>query len=71
MTAEPEPGRTRPRESGVRCGFCGGKLPGGRTVNFCPHCGQNQSLTRCPDCQAELELGWRHCINCGHVVAEE
>ena len=71
MTAEPEPGRTRPRESGVRCGFCGGKLPGGRTVNFCPHCGQNQSLTRCPGCQAELELGWRHCINCGHVVAEE
>ncbi|MEO8636889.1 MAG: zinc ribbon domain-containing protein [Gemmatimonadales bacterium] len=71
MTAEPEPPRTRRRDSGVRCGFCGGQLPGGRTVNFCPHCGQNQSLTRCPDCQADLELGWRHCINCGHVVAEE
>jgi hypothetical protein len=71
MTAEPEPARAHPRDSGVRCGFCGGRLPGGRTVNFCPHCGQNQSLTRCPGCQAELELGWRHCINCGHVVAEE
>ncbi|MDZ4862667.1 MAG: zinc ribbon domain-containing protein [Gemmatimonadota bacterium] len=71
MTAEPEPTRTRPRDSGVRCSFCGGRLPAGRAVNFCPHCGQNQSLTRCPGCQAELELGWRHCINCGHVVAEE
>ncbi len=71
MTAEPEPTRARPRDSGVRCSFCGGRLPAGRAVNFCPHCGQNQSLTRCPDCQAELELGWRHCINCGHVVAEE
>ncbi len=71
MTAEPEPARPRPRDSGVRCSFCGGRLPAGRAVNFCPHCGQNQSLTRCPDCQAELELGWRHCINCGHVVAEE
>ncbi len=69
MTAEPEPPPRR-RESGVRCGFCGGRLPDGRTVKFCPHCGQNQAFTRCPECQSELELGWRHCINCGHTVTE-
>lgn len=69
MTAEPEP-RSRRRDSGVRCSYCGGHLPAGRTVNFCPHCGQNQSLTRCPECQSELELGWKHCISCGHPVGE-
>jgi double zinc ribbon protein len=53
-----------------RCGFCGGALPPGRAVNFCPFCGQNQVLTRCPDCQAEVEIGWRHCVNCGSVVGE-
>lgn len=72
MTADPEPHR-RPvlrLDSAPRCSYCGGDLPAGRTVNFCPHCGQNQSFTRCPECQAELELGWRHCINCGHSVGE-
>jgi hypothetical protein len=72
MTAEPDPQR-KPMlhlDSGPRCSYCGGNLPSGRTVNFCPHCGQNQSFTRCPECQAELELGWRHCINCGHAVGE-
>jgi Double zinc ribbon len=72
ITAEPEPGDgpSSPRQRGPRCGYCGGALPNGRTVNFCPHCGQNQSLTRCPECQADLELGWKHCINCGHFVGE-
>ena len=64
-----EPVRSDP--PGGRCGFCGGRLPAGRTVNFCPHCGQNQSFTRCPECQTEIELGWRHCINCGHLVGEQ
>jgi predicted RNA-binding Zn-ribbon protein involved in translation (DUF1610 family) len=69
MTAVPEP-KTSRGDSGARCGFCGGRLPAGRPVNFCPHCGQNQSLTRCVECQAELELGWRHCPNCGHYVGD-
>ena len=71
ITAEPDPvGPRLYRDSGVRCGYCGGRLPAGRAVNFCPHCGENQSYTRCPECQAELELGWRHCISCGHLVEE-
>ena len=24
----------------LQCAYCGGTLPGGRKVNFCPHCGQ-------------------------------
>lgn len=71
ITAEPDPGPRLYRNSGVRCGYCGGRLPSGRAVNFCPHCGENQAFTRCPECQAELELGWRHCIACGHLVEDE
>ena len=51
--------------AGVMCLYCGGTLPGGRSVNFCPHCGQSQTTLRCPACQAEIELGWRHCVGCG------
>jgi hypothetical protein len=53
-----------------RCGFCGARLPAGRTIHFCPYCGQNQAFTRCPECRSEIELGWRHCVNCGHLVGE-
>lgn len=73
MTAEPESPRSRPvlrLDTSPRCSYCGGPLPSGRTVNFCPHCGQNQSFTRCPECQADLEIGWKHCINCGHSVGD-
>lgn len=50
------------------CSFCGGTLPSGRIVNFCPHCGQSQSVTHCPECKSEVELGWRHCITCGFAL---
>ncbi len=50
------------------CSFCGGALPAGRVVNFCPHCGQSQSVTHCPECRTEVELGWRHCITCGFAL---
>ncbi|MEO8294257.1 MAG: zinc ribbon domain-containing protein [Gemmatimonadota bacterium] len=53
-----------------RCSYCGGTLPTNRAVNFCPHCGESQSLGRCPSCQAEVELGWKHCVTCGAPVAE-
>lgn len=65
----------RPAESdaesggiGTMCLYCGGALPVGRQVNFCPHCGQNQTTLRCPACQTEVEYGWRHCVNCGAPV---
>jgi hypothetical protein len=52
------------------CRYCGGALPAGRQVNFCPHCGQSQRALRCAACQTELEYGWRHCVNCGAPVGD-
>jgi hypothetical protein len=53
------------------CAQCGGLLPTGRVVNFCPHCGGHHVLARCPACRSEIEAGWRHCVNCGATVTGE
>ena len=58
-------------DAGSRCGYCGGLLPGGRQVNFCPHCGQSQTFIRCPDCGSEVEFGWKHCVACGASTGED
>jgi hypothetical protein len=58
-------------DEGTRCGYCGGLLPGGRQVNFCPHCGQSQTFIRCGECGSEVEFGWKHCVACGASVGEE
>ena len=50
------------------CSYCGGALPDGRIVNFCPHCGQSQAVTHCPECRSEVDIGWRHCITCGFAL---
>jgi hypothetical protein len=52
------------------CRFCGSRLPSGRIVVFCPHCGERIEPMRCRGCGTELESGWRHCITCGAPVAE-
>jgi predicted RNA-binding Zn-ribbon protein involved in translation (DUF1610 family) len=64
---EPEPAEETGERTG-RCSYCGGALPTNRSVNFCPHCGESQSFTRCPTCQAEVELDWKHCISCGASI---
>lgn len=51
------------------CRYCGGTLPEGRHVAFCPHCGMNLSTKRCEGCGTELEGAWRFCVNCGKKVA--
>jgi len=53
------------------CRACSGKLPPGRSVKFCPHCGESQALTHCPACQTELESAWRHCVACGAAVRRD
>lgn len=50
------------------CRFCGGTLPEGRNVVYCPHCGNNLSVSRCPACGSELEKGWKFCATCGRGV---
>jgi hypothetical protein len=57
-------------DEGTRCGYCGGLLPAGRQVNFCPHCGQSQTFIRCTECGNEVEFGWKHCVACGAGVGE-
>jgi hypothetical protein len=68
LEADPDP-ETVP-EPPSRCLYCGGRLPTTRAVNFCPHCGQSQTLTLCAECRSEIEPGWKHCVNCGRAVAE-
>jgi hypothetical protein len=47
------------------CRFCGGTLPEGRPVIYCPHCGQNLAAKHCAGCGAELDPVWKFCVNCG------
>ena len=58
-----------PRIGSAPCSFCGGELPTGRAVIFCPHCGQNVGVVHCPACGTELDFGWRYCITCGHQMS--
>ncbi len=60
-----------PQSATSGCRYCGGALPGGRRVVFCPHCGQNLTVQRCPACGSELELGWKFCITCGRGVGSQ
>jgi len=72
LEEEPPPGArpaTRTRASGSGCAYCGGELPVGRVVLFCPHCGQNVGVVHCPTCGSELDVGWQFCITCGQKVS--
>ncbi|HEX6433057.1 MAG TPA: zinc ribbon domain-containing protein [Gemmatimonadales bacterium] len=67
---EPPPKRKRAVQDAIQprpnpCGRCRGSLPEGRSVNFCPHCGFDLRRAYCPQCNTELEPGWRHCVSCG------
>jgi hypothetical protein len=50
------------------CRFCGQSLPEGREVTFCPHCGQNLKVRRCPGCSAEVDSAWKFCVTCGRAA---
>ncbi len=47
------------------CRYCDNKLPEGRKVTFCPHCGLDLTKRQCPACSTELEAHWRFCVTCG------
>lgn len=64
----PDPtAETTPRVPRPGCRFCGHALPEGRDVTFCPQCGQNLKIRRCPGCSAEMELEWKFCVSCGRA----
>jgi hypothetical protein len=50
------------------CRYCGGELPEGRAITFCPHCGQNLTVLNCPACGTELDVGWKFCTTCGRAA---
>lgn len=66
---------SRPAQQGITpsagesCRYCGGALPPGRRIVFCPHCGQNLTIVNCPACGTELELGWKFCTTCGRPAS--
>lgn len=53
------------RDAVLRCEFCEGRLPTGRIVRFCPHCGADQMRRPCVACGQALEREWRYCVTCG------
>ena len=68
--AMPFPVRPPTPVVGGSCRNCGRPLPTDRGVTFCPYCGENLTIRRCPACSTELETGWRFCITCGREVDE-
>ena len=73
-TSAPDPVRAESSSaksagSGHGCRYCGGTLPDGRKITFCPHCGHNLTVQHCPACATELEVEWKFCITCGRDVA--
>jgi RNA polymerase subunit RPABC4/transcription elongation factor Spt4 len=57
--------------AGERCRYCNELLPPGRTITFCPHCGQNLTVVNCEACGTELEVGWKFCPICGRPAAAQ
>lgn len=49
----------------LACPYCAQALPTGRSSKFCPSCGLNLLVRRCPGCSAEIESGWKFCVTCG------
>jgi predicted RNA-binding Zn-ribbon protein involved in translation (DUF1610 family) len=58
------------RQDKLHCRFCGTTLPEGREVKFCPKCGQNLAISRCPACGSDIEADWEFCITCGRAAGE-
>jgi hypothetical protein len=51
------------------CWQCAQPLPTGRKANFCVECGADQRQPQCFSCGATVERQWKHCPECGMVLA--
>jgi predicted RNA-binding Zn-ribbon protein involved in translation (DUF1610 family) len=57
-------------EPASSCRACSKPIPSGRTVVFCPWCGERLIPFACSRCGTELDSAWRHCITCGAEVKD-
>lgn len=60
VAAEPEHGL---------CPYCSQQLPTDRALKYCPHCGLNLRIRRCPGCSTEMESEWKFCVTCGRAAS--
>lgn len=37
-------------------------------MQFCYQCGAPRDIPTCPNCHAEVQLGWRFCVDCGESL---
>jgi hypothetical protein len=51
--------------AGVACPGCGGRVPTGPEVRYCPHCGRAVRPVPCPECRVPIEPTWNYCVSCG------
>ena len=51
------------------CPYCAAVLPTDRDVRYCPNCGINLKIRRCPGCSTEIESAWKFCVTCGRSAA--
>lgn len=47
------------------CPYCSQALPTTHALKYCPHCGLNLRIRRCPGCSAEMEAEWKFCVTSG------
>lgn len=63
--AAPSPASVPAKRAHSCCRYCDNRLPQGRKVTFCPHCGLDLTKRQCPACSTELEAHWKFCVTCG------
>lgn len=51
------------------CPYCSKDITTDRALKYCPHCGINLRIRRCPGCSAEMEAEWKYCVTCGRSAA--
>ena len=57
-------------KTGETCKYCGGALPAGRRITFCPHCGFAIRPT-CSQCGKQVENSWANCAHCGKQLPKD
>ncbi len=51
------------------CPYCSKDITTDRPLKYCPHCGINLRIRRCPGCSAEMESEWKFCVTCGRSAS--